>query len=172
MAVFATLMGLVFWVFVYLCCCAKDKNDEREQIKLLRYVHEAAAYKEVHDFVDEVKDYFYRVLGGDTSKQDQLVEHFPELSRKIPLTYHNSYSESNLVYWAADVKIREISDRYETRYKSKWQNMKAPFNICAEMVYFCPFDQEEYQRRLESDAKANAKIDDLRKKYFVTDPID
>ena len=81
MAVFGTLMGLVFWVFVYLCCCAKDKNDEREQVKLLRYRHEAEEYKEIYDYIDEVSDYYYNVLGGGTGKEDQMVARFPELGR-------------------------------------------------------------------------------------------
>lgn len=169
MAVFGTLMGLVFWVFAYLCCCAKDKNDEREQVKLLRYRHEAEEYKEIYDYIDEVSDYYYNVLGGGTGKEDQMVARFPELGR-YTIAPHSA-TPNGLAYWAADIKLREICDRYKAKYKSKWQHHTEPFNMISCRMSGRSFSEEEYKRRQESDAKENAWVDQMRAKYFVTGQI-
>lgn len=171
MAVFATLMGLVFWGGLYLLCCSKNKYNEREQVKLLRYRHEAEDYKEVYDYIDKVSDYYYNVLGGDCDKIDQLVAHFPELNRHT-LAPHSVYPKSSLAYWAADIKLMEIKERYKTRYKSAWQHYTQPFNMFSAAISIRDFSEEEYKRRQESDARSNAWVDQMRAKYFVSDPID
>lgn len=173
MAVFGTLMGLVFWVFVYLCCCAKDKNDEREQVKLLRYVHEAKDYKEICNYMDEVCNYYYNELDSNADfyeKRNQLMEHFPALKRNTYVGSHSDY-KSTLMEWAARSKMSEIKDRYAAKYKSKYQNLKEPFCMEAGMIAFHGYRQEEYERRLASDKKTNEWVDQMREKYFVTGPI-